>query len=102
MRAWIGEIEIDFAANEIIHDNMFARGSKSQRALVFEDVAAVLKFFQIAFVNFSALTLKVRTDISADMRAFVPIDAQPFETLVNRGCRFLGIAFDVGVFDSQN
>src|SRR5260370_28547568 len=102
MRARIGEIEIDFAANEIVHDNMFARRTKSQRALVFEDVAAVLKFFQVAFVNFSALALEVRTEISADMGAFIPIQAKPFETLINRGRGFLGVAFSVGVFDSQN
>ena len=36
------------------------------------------------------------------MRAFVPIDPEPLESLINRSRGFLGIAFGVGVFDAQN
>src|SRR5437764_11014573 len=65
-------------------------------------MAAILKSLQITFVNFSALALKVRTQISADVRTFIPIDSEPFQTLINRGRSFLGVAFDVSVLDSQH
>ena len=102
MRRGIGEIEIDFAANEIVHNHMLARRAKSKRALVFENVAGVLKFFQVAFVNVGALTLKIRTEIPADVRTFIPTNSEPFKSLINRGRGFFGIAFEIGVFDSQN
>src|SRR5204863_3582438 len=98
MRSGIGKIEIDFPANEMVHDHVYARRTKTKRALVFENVAGVLKFFQITLVNISALTLKVGTHISADMRAFVPIDSEPFKPLINRGRGFFGVALEVSVF----
>ena len=73
MRAGIGEIEIDFAADKIVHDHVLTRRAETQRARVFEDVARVLKLLEVAFVNFGALALKVRTEITADVRAFIPV-----------------------------
>ena len=61
MRSGIGEIEIDFATDKIVHDNVLARRAEPQRALVFENVATILKFFQIALVDPGALTLKIGT-----------------------------------------
>src|SRR5437868_755319 len=102
MRARIGEIEIDFAADKIVDHNVLAGRAEAQCALIFKNVATVLKFLQVALVNFSALALKVRTQVAADVRAFVPIESEPFQTVVNRGGSFLGVAFRVSVFDSQN
>src|SRR4029077_8064603 len=53
MRAWIGEIEIDFTADEIVHDDVLPWRTEAQRALVFEDVATILKFLQVTFVDLS-------------------------------------------------
>ena len=100
MRARVGEIEIDFAANEVVYNDVFARRTEPQCALVFENVPGFLKFFQIALINFSALALEIRSEVSADVRAFVPIHAQPLEPLVNRVRGFLGVPFEIGVFDS--
>src|SRR5437879_3473279 len=102
MRAGIGEIKIDLTANEIVHDHVLARRTKPQRTLVFENVSSVLKLFQIALINFGALALKIRTAISADVRTFVPVNAQPLQAFINRGRGFLGIALGVSVFDSKN
>ena len=102
MRCRIAEIEIDSPAHDVIHDHVLARGTKSQRALVFEDVTGVLKSFQIALVQFRALTLQIRSEIAANMRAFIPIQAEPLQSFVNRCHRFLGVSFDVGVFDAQH
>src|SRR5205085_12207300 len=102
MRARIGQIDIERAANKNVHDDVLPRRAEAQRALVFEDVAAVLKFIQVAFVDLSALTLKIGTEIPADVGAFIPIQSEPFEAFVNGGCGFLSVALDVGVFDSQH
>jgi len=102
MRARIGQIEIDFAADKIVHDDVLPRRAEAQRALIFKNVAAVLKFLQVAFVDLSALTLKIGTEIPADVGAFIPIQSEPFEALVNRGRGFFGVALEVGVFDSQH
>src|SRR5437763_4285937 len=77
MSSRVSQIEINLATDEIVHHHVLAWRTKSQRALVFEDVATVLKFFQVAFVNISPLALKVRTEISSDVWPFVPIQAEP-------------------------
>src|SRR5690349_4162235 len=102
MRAGIGEIKINFSANEIVHDHMLTRRTEPERALVLENMSRVLQFLQIVLVNFSALTLKIGPEIPADMRTFVPVNSQPLESLVNRSRGFLGIALGVGVFDAQH
>jgi|SRR5947209_16041771 len=102
MRAGIGEIEIDFAANEIVDNHVFAWGTKAQRPLIFENVAGVLKLFQVALVDFGPLTLKIWPVISANMRTFVPINSEPVQAVVNRSCSLLSVALAVGILDSQN
>src|SRR5438132_8533379 len=81
---------------------MLARRTKSQRALVLEDVTGVLKLFQIALVKIGALTLQIGSEIAADVRAFVPLQAQPLQSLINGGHRFLGVSLDIRVFDAQH
>ena len=44
MRAGIGEIEIDFAADKIIDNHVLARRTEPQRAFIFKDMTAVLEF----------------------------------------------------------
>ena len=102
MRSGIGEIEIDLAADEIVDDDVFARRTEAQSSLVFEDVAGVLKFLQIALVKFCALALQIWPEIAAHMRAFIPVQAEPFQSIVNCGRRFFDMARSVGVFDAQN
>src|SRR4030095_11633611 len=65
-------------------------------------MAAVLKLLQVALVNICAVTLQIRAEISADMRTFVPIEAEPLQTLVNRCGGFFSVASPVGVLDAQN
>ena len=81
---------------------MFARRAKSQRALVFKDVTGILKFFQVTLVKFCALALQIRTKLAANMRPFVPIQAESFQTFVNGGHCFLGITLPVSVFNAQH
>ncbi|KAG0506142.1 MAG: hypothetical protein Udaeo_04770 [Candidatus Udaeobacter sp.] len=102
MRGGIAEIEIDSAAYDVVHDDVFPRRPKPQRSLIFVDMAGVLKFFQITLVKFCAFTLQIRPELAADMRTFIPIQAQPFQSFVDGGRRFLGVALHIGVFDTQH
>ena len=65
-------------------------------------MTCILKFFEVALVQFRALTLQIRSEIAADVRTFVPVQAEPFKPPVNGGHRFLGVPLDIGVFDAQN
>ena len=81
---------------------MLARRTEAERALIFENVAAVLEFFEVALVDFRALALKIRAEISADVRAFVPIQPEPAQAFINGRRGFLGVALGVGVLDAQD
>src|SRR5205085_12006188 len=85
VRARVREIEINLAANEIVDDDVLTRRTEAQRALVFEDVTTVLKFFQVTLVNLRALTLEIRAKFSPDVGTFVPINSEPFEPPIDRG-----------------
>ena len=46
--------------------------------------------------------MKIRAEISADVRTFVPIQPEPTQAVINRGRSFFGVARFIGVFDAQN
>src|SRR5437870_4363478 len=102
MRGRIREIEIDSTAYDVIDHDVLARRTKSQRSLIFKNMAGVLKLFQVTLVKISALTLHIRSEIAADVRSFVPIQAQPFQAFVNGGHRFLGVSLAISVFNTQH
>src|SRR5205814_2036691 len=102
MGAWICEIEIDFAADDVIDHHVLTRRAKTERARVFENMAGVLKLFQIPLVNIRSLALQIRSEISAHMRTFIPIEAEPAQSFINRGGCFFGIARSISVLDAQN
>ena len=102
MRSGIGQIEIDLAADEIVDNDVFARRTKAQRSGVFEKVTGLLQLPHIAFINFRALTLKIRAEISTGVRTFIPIETEPAKPIVNGAGRFLGIARAIRVFNPQH
>ena len=102
MRRRIAQIEIDSPAHDVIHDHVLARRAKSQRALVFENVTGILKFFQVTLIKFCAFALQIRAKLATNMRPFVPIQAEPSQTFVNGGHCFLGITLHVSVFNAQH
>ena len=102
MRPGICQIEIDFAANHIIDNDMLARRAKAERARVLKEMTGVLQLFQIALVKFGSLALKVGTEVSSDVGTFVPIQLKPLQPFINRSRRFFRIARFVGVLDPQN
>src|SRR4030095_4759608 len=102
MGAWICEIEIDFAADEVIDHHVLTRRAKTERARIFENVATILKFLQIAFVNLRSLALQIRSHISNGVTTLVPIEAKPAQSFIDRSGGLFGVACSVGVLDAQN
>src|SRR5438046_4731366 len=102
MGAWICEIKIDFAADDVIDHHVLTRRAKTERACVFENMAGVLKLFQIPLVNIRSLALQIRSEISAGMRTFIPIETEPAQSIIDRGSGFFGIARSIDVLDAQN
>src|SRR5205085_3020985 len=99
---FVRKIEIDFAADQIVDDNMLAGRTKPQRALVVEDVTGILQFLQITLVNFVALALKIGPEISADVRPFIPIQPEPSQSFINGRRGLFGVAGAIGIFHSQH
>jgi hypothetical protein len=60
----------------------------------------VLKFLQVTLVKFCAFALQIRPELAANVWTFIPIQVQPFQSFVDGGHRFLGVAFHIGVFDA--
>src|SRR5215472_18285443 len=81
---------------------MLPRRPKPQCSLICIDMTGVLKSFQVMLVKFCAFALQVRAKLATNMRPFVPIQAEPFQTFVNGGHCFLGIALRVSVFNAQH
>src|SRR5207244_4115269 len=102
MGAWICEIEIDFAADDVIDRHVLTRRTKTERARIFKNVARILKLFQIPLVNIRSFALQIRSEISAGMRTFIPVEAEPAQSFINRRGGFFGIARSIGVLDAQN
>src|SRR5438046_2105829 len=102
MGAWICKIEIDFATDDVIDHHVLTRRAKTECARVFENMAGVLKLFQILLVNIRSFALQIWSEISAHMRTFIPIEAEPAQSFINRGGGFFSIARSIGVLDAQN
>src|SRR2546429_1665211 len=102
MGSWICEIEIDFAADDVIDHQVLTLRAKTDGARVFENMAGVLKLFQILLVNIRSFALQIWSEISAHMRTFIPIEAEPAQSFINRGGGFFSIARSIGVLDAQN
>ena len=81
---------------------MLAWRTETNRACVFEKVTGGLQLPQIPLVDLIALTLEIRTEISADLRTFVPVEPEPAQPVVDRGRSFGRVARFVGILDAQD
>src|SRR5205814_7279914 len=66
------------------------------------NVTVILLFFEVALVDFVALTLEIGPVVSANVRAFIPIQSEPSQTFVDCGRGFFGVTRAIGILDSQN
>ena len=80
----------------------FARGAEAQRAGILVNHALVLEDFQVAFVNRSAFALVIGSVIAALLRALVPIESEPAQTVINPAHGLVVVALAIGVLDAQD
>ena len=98
----IREIENDGAADFVMDGDAFARGAETQRAGILVNHALVLKNFQVAFVNRSAFALVIGSVIAALLRALVPVESEPAQTVINPAHGLVVVALAIGVLDAQD
>ena len=70
-----------------------------------EAVVSLALFQQLVcifFINIKTLGLIVRATVAAYLRAFIPVDAEPFQAGQNLTYRVLLQAFSISVLDTQN
>jgi hypothetical protein len=70
--------------------------------VIFEKEPAGFQSREVTLVNLVALTLKVRTEVAAMFRAFVPFETKPTEAIVDRLRRFRGVPRLISVFNPKN
>ncbi len=100
--AGIGHVEIDLTADEVGDGDGLARGAEAKGSLVFVEAARVAEDGEVFFVDFVALTLEVGTVVAADLRAFVPLESEPAEAVVDDLVGFVGVALGVGVLHAEH
>ena len=98
----VGEIELDMSAHEVVEHDDFPMRAEPPCAAAFVEEAAVLELVEIAQVDFLSFALEIRAAVAALERAFVPVEPEPFQTVVDGLGRLGGIAGFVGVFDAQD
>ncbi len=96
-------VHLHAPADEVVHDDRLARQLEARRAfLVHVDRAGGLEFGEVALVNVVALALEIRAEVAADARTLVPVQAQPFQAVVDDLHGLDGVARLVGVLDAQD
>ena len=81
---------------------MLARRAKTDRAVVFEEDGRRPPIFQDAARKFRCVRFENRAEISADLRAFIPIEPEPAEPVVDRLRRFGRVARLIRILDAQD
>src|SRR5438093_1463982 len=97
-----GHVEFDPAANDVIHDDLFAREAKADGARVVINALGGTESIQITLIDTFPLALKVRAEIPTNLRSFIPIESKPAQPVVNRLRGLLGVARAISVFDPQH
>jgi hypothetical protein len=90
------------AADDIVDGHFFARETEPDRAGIIVNAIGRAQALEVTLVNRFALTLKIRTEISSRLRAFVPIEAEPAQPVVNGLRGFGGVARAIGVFNAKD
>src|ERR1700742_1988265 len=82
-------IKFDPATNDVVYDDVFTWRAEPNRSFILVNDTLGLKQVQIFFVDGVSLALKIRAVLSTDSRAFVPIESQPAQSIINHLNRFL-------------
>ena len=84
------------------HDDRLARQLEAYGPFVLVHGAGGLELIEVAHVDRVALALKVRPAVPTDARALVPVEAEPFQAVVDELHRLNGVARLVRVLDAQD
>ena len=102
LRFRVGHVELDVAADDVVHDDFFASEPKADRASVFVNPIRGAELVEIALVNRLALALEIRAEVAAHFRTFIPIKFEPAQSVVNCLRGFGRVPRPVSVLDPQN
>ena len=99
---FIAVINRHLAANEVVHRHRAAIETESPRTAILINATGINEFRKPTVVNLASVALKIRTQPTANLRAFVPIQPKPFHPLKNRLLGLIGVSRLVGVLDAQH
>ena len=80
----VAKIERDLPADQIIDVHQLTMESETPGAAVLHiKMAGGLKFIEVALVDAFALALEIRAAVASDLRAFVPVEPEPTQSVVD-------------------
>ena len=88
--------------NEIVDHDMFARRTETQWRPRPRKCDRHPATDADTFRKSNPLALKIRPEITANMRTFIPDQPEPVQPVINRGRSFLCIARFIRILDAQN
>jgi hypothetical protein len=100
MGPWVGHIEFNAAADQVFDNDGLSRRAKADRSLVRVNMPAYFQSREVPFIDVVSLALKIRSEVSSFVGAFIPVQVEPFQSLVNGLHRLGGVPLLIGIFDS--
>ena len=76
--------------------------AKPPSAVFFVGASLGGELLELGLIEFGALRLEVRTEVAADLGAFVPIHAEPAHRVENHLQEGVGVTLFVGVLDAED
>jgi hypothetical protein len=102
MRGRIRHIEGNVSTDEVGNRHSLARRTEADRALILIGMAARLQSREVFLVNLSSLALLVWTESAAFSRPFIPVEAEPPQSFINRLHRLRCVSLFIGILDAQD
>src|SRR5687767_3198026 len=95
-------VELDWSMHAVGKRGLARRHLEANRAFVEHRLAAIQQLLSRGAIAIEPLGLKVRRVRAANLRPFVPIDAQPPQSIEDTGDHFGLVTLDVGVLNAQD
>ena len=102
MGTGVGEVELDLSADLVLDDDLLPGRAEADGAGVLVEISALFQSGEILLVNGAAFALVVGTMVAPFLRALVPVEAKPVETVEDDLLGLLGVAGVVRVLDAEN
>src|SRR6201997_5442305 len=95
-------IELDPATDYIVYHNGTPRRTKADSAFVLIDLPFLVENLEIPLIDCTSLALKVRTELSSFVSAFIPFQPEPAESFVDHSNCILAFTTLVRVLDPEH